>query len=393
MKTRLSYLIIVGLAVASPVLAAGNKNEVAWAAEVAARAVPRQVQPQGSAYDRMWKFAELYNDESNPTVQNVLFTGRFQYEFAGVDGDEGSHDEWNVRRLRLGARSRLFNALTLHGEVELNPQERDLLYKRVTDLYVQWSPTGQFALTVGKQSVPFTVDGATSSKELLTIDRSNLANNMWFPEEYMPGFSVSGRIRSWIYRTGIYSAGGKNREFGTFDGSMFTLAVLGYDFGDSLGVDEALLAANYVYQNPDLSNTFARQLQHVVSVNFRFEADDRWGARADVTTASGYGGQSDVWGLMAMPFFNVTDRFQVVGRYTLLNSDELNGVRLARYETSVVSGRGDRYNEGYFGANYYFYGHKLKLQGGLQFADMNDGAADGGAYSGVAFTSGLRLSW
>ena len=31
--------------------------------------------------------------------------------------------------------------------------------------------------------------------------------------------------------------------------------------------------------------------------------------------------------------------------------------------------------------NYYFYGHKLKLQTGVQFADMQDRANDGGAYS------------
>ena len=33
------------------------------------------------------------------------------------------------------------------------------------------------------------------------------------------------------------------KEFGTFDGSVATLAVLGYDFAKTLGVKEALLAA------------------------------------------------------------------------------------------------------------------------------------------------------
>jgi phosphate-selective porin OprO/OprP len=59
----------------------------------------------------------------------------------------------------------------------------------------------------------------------------------------------------------------------------------------------------------------------------------------------------------------------------------------------VVSGRGDRYNELYLGANYYFYGHKLKLQSGVQFADMDDRAADGGEYSGTAWTTGIRVGW
>jgi len=349
-------------------------------------------EPKPSTYDKIWKFAQLYNNEENPAVQNLLFTGRFQYEYAALDADEGSHDEWNVRRLRLGARSKLFRAFTLHGEVELNPQEADPLYARITDMYLQWSRSARFGLTLGKHSVPFTTDGSTSSKELLTIDRNNLSNNIWFPQEYIPGVSVAGEVSDWVYRAGVYSSGEANREFGEFNGSVFSLTTIGYDFAKPLGVKEALLASNYVYQNPDPGNTFTRQLQHIVSVNFKLDAD-KWGVRTDVSSAAGYLGQSDLWGVMAMPFVNVTDKLQLVGRYTFLNSADPNGVRLALYESRVVPGRGDQYNELYIGANYYFYGHKLKLQSGVQFADMDDSANDGGAYSGVSWTTGLRVSW
>jgi len=345
-----------------------------------------------SIYDRIWKFAEWYNNEENPVLQNVFFSGRFQYEYATLDADEGNNSEWNVRRLRLGAKSKLFHALTLHAEVELNPQERNPLYTRFTDLYAMFSRSEKLELTFGKQGVPFTMDGATSSKELLTIDRSNLSNNMWFPQEYIPGVSAAGTLGKWIYYAGVHSGGEANREYGQFNGSAFTLAVIGYDFADNLGVKQALLAGNYVYQNPDPRNTFTRQLHHMVSTNFKLDAG-RWGARADLSVGSGYLGQSDLWGLMLMPFYNVTDKFQIITRYTYLNSEGPNGVRLATYENVAVSGRGDRYSELYLGANYFFYGHKLKLQSGLQFADMNDIANDGGAYSGVAWTSGIRVSW
>ena len=83
----------------------------------------------------------------------------------------------------------------------------------------------------------------------------------------------------------------------------------------------------------------------------------------------------------------------MVGRHTYLRSQGTNGLRLARYENQATAGRGDRYKEFYAGVNYYFYGHKLKLQSGVLFADMNDSAADGGAYSGIASTTGLRVSW
>ena len=58
-------------------------------------------------------------------------------------------------------------------------------------------------------------------------------------------------------------------------------------------------------------------------------------------------------------------------------------------KTSRVPGRGDRYQEIYLGANYYFYGHKLKLQSGAQWADMEDSANDGGTYSGFSWTPGF----
>lgn len=348
---------------------------------------------EGPTYDKVWRrFTEWYVNDSNPVVQKVVFSGRFQHEFNATNADEGNHDEWNVRRLRLGPRITLFRTFLLHTEIELNPQEADPLYLRFTDMYLQWSPSGRLAVTAGKHGVAFTMDGSTSSKELLTIDRSNLANNLWFTQEYMPGVSVSGRLAPWTYRVGVYSAGEANRELGEFNGGAFVLGSLGYNFAQSLGVNEALLTGNYVYQHPDARNSFTQRLEHIASANFKLDAGG-WGLRADLSTGAGYLGQSDLWAVTAMPFVNVSDKLQFVGRYTFIDSEDPHGVRLARYERSVVSGRGDQYNELYLGANYFFYGHKLKLQSGAQFADMNDRTDEGGHYSGVSWTTGLRVSW
>lgn len=346
-----------------------------------------------SGYDTIWgDFTEWYVDDTNPVVQRILLSGRFHYDFADIDSDQGDHSEWNIRRLRVGPRITLFKKFVLHSEIELDPQRHDPFYVRFTDFYVQWTKNPQIVVTVGKQGVPFTLDGAISSRDLLTIDRSNLANNLWFPQEYLPGVSLSGRKAPWMYRVGLYSSGEMNREFGEFTGGTTTLGVIGYDFASDLEVKEALLTGNYVYQNPDENNTFTRQLEHVGSINFRFE-DTKWGVRADLSTAAGYLGQSDMWAFQGMPFFNITPKLQVVGRYTLIQSDEPNGIRFSTYESRVESGRGDEYNELYAGVNYYIYGHRLKLQSGVQFADMNDRANDGGEYSGTAWTTGLRVGW
>jgi phosphate-selective porin OprO/OprP len=334
----------------------------------------------------------LYRNDENRVVQSVLFSGRYQHDFTAIDADQGDHKEGNVRRLRVGLKTRLFKDWTLHGEADLNPQEAEPLYTRLTDFYLMWSRGSELELTIGKHSAPFTIDGATSSKELLAVDRSNLTNNMWFPQEYMPGISAAGEVSSWNYHVGVYSSGAENREFGEFNGSVFTLAVLGYDFGISLGVDDAILAGNYVFQNPDPDNTFTRRLQHIVSVNFNLDAG-RWGLRTDVSSAAGYREQGNIWGITTMPFTYLTEKFQVVGRYTYLGSNDANAVQLATYENRITSRRGDQYNEIYGGANYYFYDHKLKLQSGVQWADLNDRSGSADAYTGVSWVTGLRVSW
>jgi phosphate-selective porin OprO/OprP len=354
---------------------------------------PQPTPPPASIYEKAWaKFTNWYDDKQNPVVQRVVFTGRLHHDFVIVDADQGEHRESNIRRVRFGPRITLFRDYLVHAELEVNPQERDPFYMRLSDAYVAWQKHPKAVVTVGKQSVPFTQEGATSSRELLTIDRSNLANNIWFGQEYMPGVSVSGRAAPWHYRAGVYSSGAANREFGRFDGGLFTLGVLGYDFAKALGVREAVLTGDYLYQHPDANNTFTRRFEHVASLHFRLE-QPRWGVRTNLSKTVGYLGQSDLWATMAMPYFNATGRLQLVARYTLVNSDALNGIALNTYENRVVRGVGDRYTEGYAGVNYFFYAHRLKLQSGVQFADMRDLANDGGAYSGVSWVTGLRLGW
>ena len=345
--------------------------------------------PAPSIYDRIWRQTKLYQNADDPVIQSLEFTGRFQLDYAVID--QADFHELDIRRFRVGGKATLFHEFTVHAEVDLAP-EQDPVYARLTDAYVSWSPYENFAITAGKQSAPFTMDGSTSSKELLAIDRSNLANNLWFPQEYIPGLSASGKPGHWRYRLGVFSSGSADREFGKFDGKYFFLTTLGYDFAESLGAHVALLAADYVYNEPDPRNSFTRPLNQIGSLHFKYETG-QWGFRTDLTGGIGYLGQSDLWGIMFMPHYQLTRRLQVVARYTFLQSADNNGVRFARYEDQVVSGRGDQYQEFYAGLNYYFYGHKLKVQTGVQHAKMRDHANDGGQYSGWAWTTGLRISW
>jgi phosphate-selective porin OprO/OprP len=360
---------------------------------LAGSGIPLSAEDQGeSGYDKLWAAAELYKGDSDSFFQSVRLSGRLQLDLAYVDSEDDDHGEFNVRRFRFGFKTIFLEDFTFHLEAEFNPQEADPVYTRLTDAYLAWSPSKGVQLTVGKQSAGFTLDGMTSSKRLLTIDRNNLTNNIWFTEEYIPGLSAKGRAGELIYFAGIFSSGDKDPEFGDFTGDRFILLTLGYDFAEQLGASEALLRINLVDNEPDPDNGFTRDLERIGSLSFSYAAGS-WGVRSDLSAASGYFGQSDLQGLMVMPFYRPSERLELVGRYTLVDSDDPNGVRFARYERSIAQGQGDRYDEVYLGLNYYWYGHKLKLQNGLQFADMEDRAEDGGAYSGWAWTTAFRLSW
>jgi phosphate-selective porin OprO and OprP len=371
----------------------------ALALSTAVHAGPPSVPPtapspekEESIYDKLWSIPVLYKNKDNAFIQEFRFTGRLQGEVYTQDSDLGAEQDWVVRRTRFGFKAKLLQDFTVHAEMDLNPQDPNPLYSKLTDAYIAWSPDKAFTLKVGKQSAEFTLDGHTSSKELITIDRSNLSNNFWFPTEYISGVTVSGEANQWQWNVGYFSGGTETPEFGNFDAGEFILGSIGYDFGKQLGIDQALVMVDYVHNERNVESNATRRFENIGSLSIQLE-NGRWALAADLTAGSGFGGQSDAFGFLVMPSYKITDKLQAVARYTHIQSDDPDGVRFSRYESVATGGRGDEYNEYYVGLNYYFYGHKLKVQSGLTYADMEDSSANGGEYHGWTWTTGLRVSF
>lgn len=364
----------------------------AWPALAGDTPPPPPPAAERSIYDRIWALPTIHKDKENAFLQEFRFTGRLNLDTYSIDSDLGYDQDWVVRRLRGGFRAKLLHRLEARVEVDLQPQNPDPLYGRLTDAYLAWTFSDAAVLTVGKQTLDFTLDGATSSNELLTIDRNNLSNNLYFTEQYVPGITLGGEHGPWRYLAGFFSGGSASPEFGNFDAGNFVLASLGYDFAAQMGVKQALLRADYVYNDPNAGSTFTRRLEQVGSLVFILD-DERWGVSADLAAARGTLGQSDLFGVNVMPWLRLTRHLQLVGRYTHVRSDEPNGVRFARYENALTAGRGEEYDEFYAGLNYYLYGHKLKVQTGFAHVTMQDEAADGGAYHGWSWTTALRVSF
>lgn len=383
-----------GLVLAIAMMAGGGQWAMAGetAAPAAAPAAASAEESPTALYDKIWGFAKLYSDSKNPWIEELSIVGREQVDWYHFDGDKGNADNFANRRTRIGLKAKVLQTVTIHGEVDLNLEGDGETYNKITDAYIKWSPDKRFNLTVGKHGAKFTLDGSTSSTSLITIDRSNVANNFWFPEEYVPGISVSGDWGKWTYNAGYFSSGDANSEFGDFNAGSFVLLSGGYDFGEMAGIDKALVRVDYVYQDPNSGNDFTRSNEDVGSLNVQLEKGP-WAFGGDFDVTKGYGSQSDLVGGQLMPSYKFCETWQVVVRYTGISSDDPNGIRFARYENKITSGRGDEYNEIYLGLNKYFYGHKLKIQTGIQYASMHDSANDGGKYEGWGITTGLRTSW
>ena len=344
------------------------------------------------AFDKVWRYATLYENEDNRFVQKFALSGRLQLDAAWFDANEGDYNDVLWRRFRFGFKSDLFRNWVLHLEGDFDHNNKlGEAYSRLTDAYIGWSPKDNLTIKALKQSAGFTLDGATSSKKLLTMQRDNLTNNLWFTSEYFTGLLAKGDMgRNWKYKAGVFSSDGSD-ELSQFEASYFTLFSLAYHLTESLNLDEGMVRLDYVYNDEDV-DADTRDFSQVLSLVTKWKTGP-WGLWSDISAGKGYAEQSNVWGVVLMPFYNVTKHIQPVFRYTYLHSDEHNGLRLGRYENRIINNRGDEYNEIYGGLNIFFYGHKFKWQTGLQYAKMKDSADDGGTYDGWGLSTGLRLSW
>jgi phosphate-selective porin OprO/OprP len=354
--------------------------------------------PEPSAYDALWNKAVLLKGTSADTFQELRFIGREQFDWYAFRNGDKTDSGWANRRSRIGLKGQFFQDWYFSTEFDFNLGDPHPLFNKVTDAYVKWSPGPEAAWTVGRQGVRFTLDGSTSSLVLPTIDRSAISNNIGMIEESIPGISFEGDRGKWFYRAGVFTAGSANAYFGRFDAGTIGFVSTGWHFDEQWGLQKAFVRLDFLKQSDDPQNStglpqsFSRNHDHALSLSGQF-TQGPWTLNVDLAASEGNGTQSDLKGVEFEPIYTFNEDWQLVFRYTYLQSKLANGIYPIRYESWVTPERGDRYQEYYLGVNRYFYGHKLKWMLAVEHAHMHDSAADGGAYSGWGFTSGFRVSW
>ena len=329
-----------------------------------------------SIFDRLWALPVLYSDDSNRLVQKLALIGRYHGQYYSIDADEfGSGSDWDNRRTRLGIKADLFRIMSFEGQMNIDVDgNRSGLFESVEDLYIDIKPSEVFGLLIGKHKPYLTREWNISSNRIKTMERSLLVNQIVPDKVY--GLTFLGKEGGLSWSGGVFSATYTERwKLPDFDGGYLLNLSLGYDVGK-----KGQVRLDYLYNNGDPRNFVAtKPYEHAVSLNYN-GTYGRLGLTADLIYASGSGETADVWGIVVMPYYSLTEKLEGVFRYTCTDSDAGDGIRLAgRYEREVDNlsvDRGDNYQSIYLGANYYIYGDRLKLMSGVEYstADLRGGA-------------------
>lgn len=351
-------------------------------------------QKQLSGYDQVWDSLNLYKDDNGNYFR---IAGRVHLDAAYFKADQGEFDDLTFRRSRLGWKSK-YGKFTTGFEVNLDfNSSADKKYTRITDAYIKWAVTGNTDLKFLKQGIGFTLDGNTSSKKLKTAQRNNLSNNLWFTKEYYTGVSISGDLTPDLeYKAGMYSSDSSD-EIGFTEASYFTLMSVDKQFGKNALWDKAEIGFDYVYNDNHVDSS-TRDFSNIISMTSKMHFGE-WQVWTDISAGKGdFTGkddkkQSDVWGAVIMPSYQISKNLEYVIRYTYIDSKDPNGVRLMKYENKVIKERGENYHELYTGGSYFLYSHKLKLQLGVQYTTMDGNENGKGEYDGWGVTSTLRTYW
>lgn len=336
----------------------------AWAEEPVAGAT------QTEFFDEIWRSVDVYGDRSGEELPFVKLRGRFHGQAFTVNGDGDSDDDWENRRIRLGLDILFTEKLEFAFDLNMGRESGDDVVENFDFLALNYQINDDTALSVGKlRRNPLTREDSMSSNRILTLERSLLTARYFI--DNVGGFFVVHEKDSWAFGGGVLVGSTEDDlRLPSLDGSRLFKANIAKQISP---ITEVRL--DYLYNPGDPDNNDVEPYRHVVSLN-SYTRSGRWGLITDLIYADGLPtARGDLYGLVILPHFMLTDRLQLVGRYTWSGSNSDDGIRLLnRYERPAVPDGfdlGDRHQAIYAGLNYYFYGHKLKLMSGLEHTEFD----------------------
>lgn len=368
--------------------------------------------------DDVWSRAVLFEDESNPWIQQLAIMGLYHWNgswgTAEVDGAANVNlDTTRTRRARLGARMKIFGNTEIEAVGEF---AGDANFQRIERLKGRTRVLANHYVDYGKFRPTFGIEQSKDPQDLLIPERSLLAS-MLMPDSTI-GIMFSQDCDPWDWGIGWFS-GDQDRYIPGFMGNGFAVANLAYNGTERLedgSVMRTRWHLDYIY-NLDGSESRAipryklggrtaangaqpilrnPSFRHMVSTGVQVEGD-RFAFEGDFQLANG---DLNAWGLTLTPsYWVVPGTLKLVGRYHYADTDDPGGLVGGLgagsdpfFDTSPLF-VGDEFHSFYLGANLHVYQDKMVLLNGVEYALMKDEAGKGFETDAVIWHTGARVSF
>lgn len=370
-----------------------------------------------SPLDPIWSRAVLFEDDSNPWVQQLAIMGLF--EFGGSWGEADVKGAPNTdlnttrtRRARLGARMKAFGNTEIEAVGEF---AGDVDYQRIVEMKAKTRVRPNYYLSYGKMRPRFGIEQSKEPQQLLTPERTLLAN-MLMPASTL-GVSFSQECAPWDWSIGWFS-GDQDRYFPGIEGDGFIAGSLAYESGEVLEGGKTMRTrwhVDYIFNmDGDKSRSIPRYklagdrasngnqliarnpaFRHLFSTGVELEGD-RFAFEGDFQLANG---DVNAWGMTLTPsYWAVPGALRLVGRYHYADTDDQAGLVGGLgtgsdpfFDTSPIF-VGDEFHSFYLGANLHLYQDKVTVLNGLEYSLMKDDAS-GFETDAWVWHSGARLSF
>lgn len=373
-----------------------------------------------------WSYCDLFDlstlYEGDGFIKEIALTGRYHGQAISQQEDfndtlNNGYHEWQHRRSRLGLDIEFGEGFTFSSSFNItdgsggrtHPYTTGRYIDDIDELYIEWenpyAPSGKGVVSeplleyvqVGKQKQRITREFSTSSKRILTIERSHIVNEIADNKPWGITFGVNAlglthEFGAWVYGADLDSTG-EGYLWPDFDSRGGASYRTSFEMNDNTE-----LFFDYVYTNnsdgfanpggsadDDLGSVYEHafaigsesewgRLGLITDLIFAFDREAQTGDRSLAALAPGaIPAGNDTWGAVIMPYYDITDKLQFVAKYAYM--DEGRNQRTQRYGYNAANGFDgqvrqvlDGYHTFYAGLNYYICEHNLKLMGGYEYA-------------------------
>jgi phosphate-selective porin OprO/OprP len=348
--------------------------------------------------------AEVHVSPKSKKVTDLKFSGRIQGQWDGIGSDKNSENDRNhfyFRRLFLGGHAKMGDNwggdLVLDFAASPNNEgdgKADQVF--IEGASVWYKSDDGYRLDIGQKKVPFGLEETTSSAKMKTIERS--AVNRQFAETLkfnarFTGLFGSGKLADTglSYDVAVVNSGQNHNSkdsalndgtYGYDNNELSYYGRLSYE-GDMNEISYLVGVAAGVQQNDDSNvtkgydatnawNIFAR----IGTGPFELEAEYMSG------TADTAGGDHDHEGYSIQGAYIIEQEnkgdWEFVYRYSIVEgkggTDLVSAKEIIRRANLASASRlCDEFEQHYFGINYLFNGHDIKLMLGYEMNDIIDG--------------------